>query len=178
MGRFRSKRHQMEDQENHERWLLTYADLITLLLAFFVVMYSMSQIDAKRFGQMAEALQGILKGGESILENDAAILNEEGDGDGHGLLNTGNLKMLQQTIEDKSDERRELKDVQTELTERALRRIQAGQDPEEVLRQLASTLTNKILHLPSKRLREAAEEQDYSVLRAADRIFRADGEEE
>ncbi|MDX1380143.1 MAG: glutamyl-tRNA reductase [Xanthomonadales bacterium] len=65
-----------------------------------------------------------------------------------------------------------------ELTERALRRLQAGQDPEDVLRQMAATLTNKILHLPSKRLREAAEERNYEVLKAADRIFRGDQTDE
>jgi glutamyl-tRNA reductase len=50
-----------------------------------------------------------------------------------------------------------------------------------VLKQLTQTLTNKILHLPSKRLREAAESQDYEVLKAADRIFRnesGDGDED
>ncbi|MBT8041096.1 MAG: glutamyl-tRNA reductase [Gammaproteobacteria bacterium] len=67
-------------------------------------------------------------------------------------------------------------EFETDLTERALHRLQAGQDPEKVLRQLASTLTNKILHTPSKQLREAAEQQDYSVLKAADRIFRRDEE--
>ena len=66
-------------------------------------------------------------------------------------------------------------DFERELTERALRRLQAGQEPAEVLQQLANTLTNKILHLPSKRLREAAEQRDYEVLKAADRIFRGDG---
>jgi len=65
-----------------------------------------------------------------------------------------------------------------ELTERALRRLQAGQDPEDVLQQMAATLTNKILHLPSKRLREAAEERNYEVLKAADRIFRGDETDE
>lgn len=65
-----------------------------------------------------------------------------------------------------------------ELTERALRRLQAGQDPEDVLRQMAATLTNKILHMPSKRLREAAEERNYEVLKAADRIFRGDQTDE
>jgi glutamyl-tRNA reductase len=66
-----------------------------------------------------------------------------------------------------------------ELTGRALRRLQAGQEPAEVLQQMASTLTNKILHVPSKRLREAAEERDYEVLKAADRIFRgAEADEE
>jgi glutamyl-tRNA reductase len=66
-----------------------------------------------------------------------------------------------------------------ELTERALRRLQAGQEPAEVLQQMAATLTNKILHAPSKRLREAAEDRDYEVLKAADRIFRgAEADEE
>ena len=53
----RRRRRRADDHENLERWLLTYADLITLLLAFFVVMYSMSQVDAKKFGKMAEALE-------------------------------------------------------------------------------------------------------------------------
>lgn len=65
-------------------------------------------------------------------------------------------------------------EFEEDLTERALRKLEAGQAPAEVLNQLARTLTNKILHLPSKRLREAAENQDYEVLKAADRIFRKD----
>ncbi len=67
---------------------------------------------------------------------------------------------------------------ESDVTERALRKLEAGQAPEEVLNQLARTLTNKILHLPTKRLREAAESQDYEVLRAADRIFRKEDTDE
>jgi glutamyl-tRNA reductase len=69
-------------------------------------------------------------------------------------------------------------EFEEDLTEWALRKLEAGQDPTEVLSQLTRTLTNKILHLPSKRLREAAENQDYEVLKAADRIFRKEGPEE
>jgi len=69
-------------------------------------------------------------------------------------------------------------EFEKDLTERALRKINAGKDPSEVLQQMASTLTNKILHLPSKRLREAAETQDYEVLKSADRIFRKEGRDE
>ncbi|HEY0581900.1 MAG TPA: flagellar motor protein MotB, partial [Chloroflexota bacterium] len=43
--------------ENSERWLLTYADLITLLMVFFVVLYSMSQADSTKFQAMSAALQ-------------------------------------------------------------------------------------------------------------------------
>ncbi|WP_088361910.1 flagellar motor protein MotB [Bacillus cereus] len=41
---------------NHERYLVTYADLITLLLAFFIILYAMSTPDAQKMQQMANAL--------------------------------------------------------------------------------------------------------------------------
>src|SRR5438093_10404908 len=44
------------EKDRSERWLLTYADLITLLMVFFVILYSFSIIDVKRF----EALKGSL----------------------------------------------------------------------------------------------------------------------
>jgi chemotaxis protein MotB len=43
--------------ENAERWLLTYADLITLLMVFFVVLYSMSSADSSKWKQISAALQ-------------------------------------------------------------------------------------------------------------------------
>jgi chemotaxis protein MotB len=42
--------------ENAERWLLTYADLITLLMVFFVVLYSMSTADSEKFKKISAAL--------------------------------------------------------------------------------------------------------------------------
>lgn len=50
----RKKKGEAEAAENHERWLLTYSDMITLLLALFMILYSMSTIDAKKFAKMAE----------------------------------------------------------------------------------------------------------------------------
>jgi len=58
-----------------------------------------------------------------------------------------------------------------ELVTKALRKIRAGKDPEQVVTQLAHTLTKRILHLPSTRLRQAAEEQDDDLLRVANRLF-------
>ena len=51
----RRKRH--EEHANHERWLVSYADFITLLFAFFVVLYSSSQVDKRRVGQLSLAIQ-------------------------------------------------------------------------------------------------------------------------
>jgi chemotaxis protein MotB len=42
---------------NHERWLVSYADFITLLFAFFVVLYASSQVDKRKVGKLALAIQ-------------------------------------------------------------------------------------------------------------------------
>src|ERR1051326_3807502 len=46
-----------EGHENAERWLLTYADLITLLMVFFVVLYSMSSADSSKWKQISASLE-------------------------------------------------------------------------------------------------------------------------
>ncbi len=51
------------EKENGERWLLTYSDLITLLMIFFVVLYSMSNIDAQKFRAVADSLNKAMGGG-------------------------------------------------------------------------------------------------------------------
>ncbi|ADZ85612.1 flagellar motor protein MotB [Cellulosilyticum lentocellum] len=62
-------------KENSERWLLTYSDLITLLMIFFVVMYSMSNVDSKKYEELAGSLSnslGILQGGVGMSNANAA----------------------------------------------------------------------------------------------------------
>lgn len=111
----RRKRKKGPDGENLDRWLLTYADLITLLLAFFIIMYSMSRIDAKKFGKMAEALNGILKGGDNLVAKTGEETTK-----GHGLLKLGNLKLLQKKIESKFKALGKNEELVTEITERGL----------------------------------------------------------
>ncbi len=53
----RSRKHRAEEHVNNERWLLTYADLITLLMVFFVVMYSMSRADTTKIAKLQAAFQ-------------------------------------------------------------------------------------------------------------------------
>lgn len=50
----RNKKH--EEHENHERWLVSYADFITLLFAFFVVMYSVSSVNEGKFRVLSESM--------------------------------------------------------------------------------------------------------------------------
>ena len=57
----RKRRH--AEHENHERWLISYADFITLLFAFFVVMFASSQTDKTKVQQVSESVKGALENG-------------------------------------------------------------------------------------------------------------------
>ena len=59
-------RKQPEPPENHERWLVSYADFITLLFAFFVVMFASSQTDKARAKQVSQAVEKALQDGHSV----------------------------------------------------------------------------------------------------------------
>jgi chemotaxis protein MotB len=52
-----SRRRRPASHANHERWLVSYADFITLLFAFFVVLYASSQVDKRKVGKLALAIQ-------------------------------------------------------------------------------------------------------------------------
>lgn len=50
-------RRRRKRRANHERWLVSYADFITLLFAFFVVMYATAQVDKRKMSQLSAAIQ-------------------------------------------------------------------------------------------------------------------------
>lgn len=83
----------VEKPENHERWLLTYSDLITLLMIFFVVLYSASSVNESKYKQLATSMGDVFTGGSSVLgsaENSGSSSDEPGE-----------LKPLVQTEEEK-----------------------------------------------------------------------------
>src|ERR1041384_2011560 len=53
-----SRRRKHKAHANHERWLVSYADFITLLFAFFVVLYASSQADKKKAAVVAASIKG------------------------------------------------------------------------------------------------------------------------
>lgn len=63
-----ARRRRHEEHENHERWLVSYADFITLLFAFFVVMYSISSINEGKYKILSETLTGVFSQPERSIK--------------------------------------------------------------------------------------------------------------
>ncbi|AVV51608.1 OmpA/MotB family protein [Leptospira santarosai] len=66
-----------ESHENRERWLLTYADMITLLLGLFIIMYSISQVDQAKLKQVADVIRGGFGLGESFFQGSAVTIEDD-----------------------------------------------------------------------------------------------------
>ena len=62
----RRKRH--EEHANHEAWAIPYADLLTLLLAFFVVMYAISSVNAGKYRVLSDSLFAAFRGAPRTME--------------------------------------------------------------------------------------------------------------
>jgi len=86
-----------------ERWLLTYADLITLLMIFFVVMYALSNVDATKFKAIAETLSKALGGGGG------AVLNSPGPSIVPGQSGEVNI------VKERIDEVKQMEQIKQEL---------------------------------------------------------------
>lgn len=64
----RGRRRRHEEHQNHERWLISYADFITLLFAFFVVMYAISSLNEGKYKVLTESLTGVFNQPERSLK--------------------------------------------------------------------------------------------------------------
>lgn len=63
-----ARKQKHEEHENHERWLISYADFITLLFAFFVVMYSVSSVNEGKYRVLSDALVAAFRSSAKSLE--------------------------------------------------------------------------------------------------------------
>lgn len=70
-------RHEPHEEHADESWLIPYADLMTLLLALFIVLYGMSSTDAKKFEEMSEAFSSVLTGGIGVLDQNSFNSNSK-----------------------------------------------------------------------------------------------------
>ena len=67
-----------EEHDNHERWLVTYADMVTLLMVLFIVLFAMSVVDQKKFNALKSGLAAGFGQSTSIQDGSDSILEEPG----------------------------------------------------------------------------------------------------
>jgi chemotaxis protein MotB len=101
------KRHD-DHEEAHadERWLITYADMITLLMAFFIMMFAMSQLDLAKFQEFREGVIShfggrgtpVMPGGDGNLKGGAAPLLDMPVGTRKGLADSDSGKRLAREV--------------------------------------------------------------------------------
>jgi chemotaxis protein MotB len=112
----RKKKH--PEHVNHERWLISYADFITLLFAFFVVMFAVSQVDSKKVGRFSEAFSKAVGAdmfpdkGTGFLPEVAPAAPKKTDSEGEGGKQVGDLGLPRELLEVKKaiEKRKDNKD--------------------------------------------------------------------
>jgi chemotaxis protein MotB len=70
-GRKRPKKHEEEEHENHERWLVSYADMVTLLMVLFIVLFAISQVDKAKYEELATGLAASFGGPVTVVSGTA-----------------------------------------------------------------------------------------------------------
>jgi chemotaxis protein MotB len=79
-GRRGGHEEEHEEHENHERWLVSYADMMTLLMVLFIVLFAISQVDQKKFAALKTGLSAgfgapveIMPGADALLDPGGAV---------------------------------------------------------------------------------------------------------
>jgi chemotaxis protein MotB len=76
-----------EEHENHERWLVSYADMITVLMALFIVLFAMSSVDQTKFDALKASLASSFGKPIPVVQTGKSPL--AGDSDAEGALSMG-----------------------------------------------------------------------------------------
>ena len=71
------KRKKKHEEHVDESWLIPYADILTLLLALFIVLFAASEVNSAKFKEISDSFNSELQGGTGILENQAVLTTDE-----------------------------------------------------------------------------------------------------
>jgi chemotaxis protein MotB len=121
-----------EGEANHERWLLTYADMITLLMVLFIVLFAISVVDKKKFAELADGLSHNFGASTKVMPDGTGVL----DGGKTANADLGTLaNNPAQPITPINDA-----EVSTPLTPEQQQELQADQAKANLLKQEQDTL--------------------------------------
>jgi len=78
MSTSRRRQEEHEEHVNHERWLVSYADMMTLLMVLFIVMFAISQVDQRRFDQLKDGMAAGFGATASPFEGNQGAMEGQG----------------------------------------------------------------------------------------------------
>ncbi|WP_066637343.1 OmpA/MotB family protein [Desulfolucanica intricata] len=124
----RKKRRTKPHKDNNDRWLLTYSDLITLLMIYFIVMFAISNTDLQKFAAIADGLSRVLGGGSRSILMGSGPSVESGlpippidSIDGGGLQNESKQMLeLEKQLQDYIDSNSLKKKISVNMEERGI----------------------------------------------------------
>ncbi|MDQ0860532.1 flagellar motor protein MotB [Bacillus sp. V2I10] len=125
----RKKKQKHEEEHVDESWLLPYADLLTLLLALFIVLFAMSSVDAQKFQMLARAFNSTFTGGTGVLEYPSPIPD-------------GEMEKLDQEKE-KNPEKEQQETLEQEKLKEIQKKVNAYIAANRLETQLKTTLTDE-----------------------------------
>ncbi len=162
-GRYSPRRRDREEEDDSNRWLSTYADAVTLLMAFFILLYAMSEIDVAKFAAFVEGLQvpfgnvsaeGMMPATDGLLPEsdgiqpesappapDPPLRSEHAQAAAEQARNLEQLEEVRRALDEALEERDLDQYVEQRIEERGLRVSIASDD---ILFALGSTTINDL----------------------------------
>jgi chemotaxis protein MotB len=136
-----------EEHVNHERWLVSYADMLTLLFVLFVVLYSMSDVNMKKFAQLAQGLSAGFGAQSAAFSGQVSTLDgagqsseivriDPGANPGDGKTGTSNMTEKEQAAVQAA--------VQAQDRSKASQNAQAATKEAENLKKLENKLSDAL----------------------------------
>ena len=91
-----SRRKKTKRHEEHidESWLTPYSDILTLLLALFIVLFASSTVDSVKFRAMSSVFNQVFDGGTGVMDNPSVIESDNGKSTSSGMM-TGKTEQEQ-----------------------------------------------------------------------------------
>ena len=136
-----------EEHVNHERWLVSYADMLTLLFVLFVVLYSMSDVNMKKFAELASGLSAGFGAQTAAFSGQTSTLDgagqaaeivkiDPGANPGDGKTGTANMTEKQKAAVEAA--------VQAESRSTASKNAQAAAKEAENLKKVENKLSDAL----------------------------------
>ncbi|MEC2308429.1 flagellar motor protein MotB [Bacillus atrophaeus] len=113
MARKKKKKH--EDEHVDESWLVPYADILTLLLALFIVLFASSSVDAAKFKMLSKSFNEVFTGGTGVMDYSSVTPPESEQQGIDQLEDEKKKKKEKQEAADKTADQEELENVEKQV---------------------------------------------------------------